>query len=80
MATKLKFYDEIPSITRLGRRKAFVEQLKERPHKWAEYPPPKGKERHCPVAASILQTSFPGVEAATRDGKVYARWVGDRRR
>jgi hypothetical protein len=72
-----------PPPKRLNRnprdRALFVERLKSRPGRWAQYKP---GHPHCCSAATILRRDYPGVEATTRriQGSrnkvdVYARWV-----
>lgn len=61
-----------------GRRARFVDMLKERPERWAQYLP---GFQHSASAASVMTHDYPGVEAQYRkrpDGgyDIYARWVG----
>lgn len=78
MEIRVKFVSKLPEINPTERtntkRKRFVEALRRRPNTWAEYPLPI---RSASSAANALKTAFPGVEAASRGGRLYARWIGE---
>ncbi len=73
-------WEDPPATARIlpgkGKMQLFVAELKLHPGKWAIYR--TGMNVHgASSTANIMKRVHDGVEAVSRQGKVYARWVGD---
>lgn len=60
-----------------GARKQFVEVLKSRPGEWAEFGHAFRNANTASTSAIQFRQAFPGVEAVSRNCRVYVRWVGE---
>lgn len=79
-----EFVDELPPLIRVGYSKAklveFAADLRADPeHRWAKWPNPLSPISASKIPSNLSRGSYPALppaefEAASRDGRVYARY------